>query len=156
MTVVRWEPFRNLISTQDHLNRLFNETFSRLGGDGGRGRSWTPAVDVLETDHELVFKAELPGVNPNDVEVRVEKNTLYLKGERKLDSDQQSYHQIERPYGPFARTFTLPISIDADKVVANYKDGILTLTLPKREEAKPKAIKIQVGQEPKAIGASAH
>jgi HSP20 family protein len=157
MAIVRWEPFRNLVSTQDQFNRLFNETFSRLLGNeatAGAARNWAPAVDVLETDHDFVLKAELPGVNPDAVEIRVEDNTLYLKGERKLDADQKNYHQIERAYGTFTRSFTLPTSIDADKVAANYKDGLLTLTIPKREEAKPKTIKIQVGQEPKTLGAS--
>jgi len=93
-----------------------------------------------------VLKAELPGVNPDEVEIRVEDNTLYLKGERKFEKEvkEQNYHRVERSYGTFTRTFSLPNSVDADKVSANYKDGVLTLTMPKKEEAKPKTIKINV------------
>jgi HSP20 family protein len=103
-------------------------------------------VDIYENGDSLVLKAELPGINPDDVEIRVEDNTLYLKGERKFEKEvkEQNYHRVERTYGTFTRTFTLPNSVDADKVAANYKDGVLTLTMPKKEEAKPKTIKINV------------
>jgi HSP20 family protein len=103
-------------------------------------------VDIYENGDNLVLKAELPGINPDDVEIRVEDNTLYLKGERKFEKEvkEQNYHRVERSYGTFTRTFSLPNSIDADKVTANYKDGVLTLTMPKKEEAKPKTIKINV------------
>lgn len=147
MAIVRWEPFRDLVTTQERFNRLFNESFSRLFGDEeGLGRAWTPAVDVFENDNNYVLKAELPGVDPKDVEVRVEDNTLYLKGERKFEKEtkEENYHRVERSYGSFARSFALPGSIDSDKVQAEYKDGLLTLTIPKREEAKPKTIKINV------------
>jgi HSP20 family protein len=109
-------------------------------------RSWAPPVDIYETDNDIVLKAELPGVDPKDVEVRVEDNNLYLKGERKFEKEvkEQNYHRVERSYGSFARSFSLPNSISADKVTAEFKDGLLTLTMPKREEAKPKTIKIDV------------
>src|ERR1035441_2835119 len=109
-------------------------------------RTWAPPVDIYENGDNLVLKAELPGVNPEEVEIRVEDNTLYLKGERKFEKEvkEQNYHRVERSYGTFTRTFSLPNSIDADKVGANYKDGVLTLTMPKKEEAKPKTIKINV------------
>ncbi len=158
MAIVRWEPLRDLVSTHDEFNRLFNETFSRFfGGEEDLGaRTWAPAVDLYETDENFVMHCELPGVNPNDVEVRVEDNTLYLKGERKFEKEvkQENIHRLERSYGSFARSFALPASIDADKVQAEYKDGVLTLTLPKREEAKPKAIKIHVssGETARAAG----
>jgi len=160
MAIVRWEPFRNLISTQDQFNRLFNETFSRFftGADGGEAKPWSPAVDIYENDHNLVLKAELPGIDPNDVEIRVEDEVLYLKGQRKFEKDvkEKNYHRIERAYGSFQRTFTLPSFVDANQVAADYKNGILTLTMPKREEAKPKTIKIQVaGETPKAVAAGA-
>ncbi len=105
-------------------------------------------MDIYENGDNLVLKAELPGINPDDVEVRVEDNTLYLKGERKFEKEvkEENYHRVERAYGTFARTFSLPNSIDSEKVAANYKDGVLTLTLPKREEAKPKTIKINVSK----------
>lgn len=159
MAIVRWEPFRDLVSTQDRFNRLFNDTFSRVFGEGeGEAgvQTWNPAVDIIENEQNLVLKAELPGVNPKDIEVRVEDGTLYLKGERKLEKEarEENYHRIERSYGSFTRSFTLPASVNTDQVQANYKDGVLTLTLPKREEAKPKTIKVQVSsEEPKAAAA---
>ncbi len=149
MAIVRWEPFRDLLSTQDRFNRLFNETFSRAFGDEELpARSWAPAVDIFENDNNIVLKAELPGVDPKDVEVRVEDNMLYLKGERNFEKEvkEDNYHRIERSYGSFARSFSLPGSIDSDKVEASYKEGLLTLTIPKREEAKPKTIKITVSK----------
>jgi HSP20 family protein len=111
-------------------------------------RSWAPPVDIYETEDAIVLKAELPGIDAKDVEVRVEDNTLYLKGERKYEKEvkEQNYHRVERSYGSFARSFSLPNSIDAEKVKAEYKDGLLTLTMPKREEAKPKTIKIDVAK----------
>lgn len=157
MAIVRWEPFRDLVSTQDRFNRLFNDTFSRVFGEGEPNiQTWNPAVDIYETGQNLVLKAELPGVDPKDIEVRVEDGTLYLKGERKLEkeSKDENYHRVERSYGSFTRSFTLPSSVNTDQVQANYKDGVLTLTLPKREEAKPKTIKVQVSsEEPKAAAA---
>lgn len=149
MAIVRWEPFRDLVTSQDRFNRLFNESFSRLfGEEDGTLRNWTPAVDIFENDNNIVLKAELPGVDPKDVEVRVEDSTLYLKGERKFEKEvkEDNYHRIERSYGSFARSFALPGTIDSDKVQAEYKDGLLTLTIPKREEAKPKTIKINVSK----------
>ncbi len=149
MAIVRWEPFRDLVSTQDRLNRLFNETFSRaFGEEPGAAGTWTPAVDIYENDNNLVLKAELPGVDPKDVEVRVEDNTLYLKGERRFEKEvkEEHYHRIERAYGSFTRSFALPGSVSAEKVDAQYKDGVLTVTMPKREEAKPKTIKINVSK----------
>ncbi len=150
MAIVRWEPFRDLLTTQDHFNRLFNETFSSFFGNDrlAATASWTPAVDVYETDQSVVLKAELPGVDPKDVEARVEDGTLYLKGERKFENEvkEGNYHRVERAYGSFTRTFALPTSVDAEKVAAEYKDGVLTLSLPKREETKPKTIKINVSK----------
>ncbi len=150
MAIVRWEPFRDLLTTQDRFNRLFNETFpSFFGSDRPVATaSWIPAVDVYETDQSVVLKAELPGVDPNDVEARVEDGTLYLKGERKFENEvkEENYQRVERAYGSFTRTFALPSSVDADKVAAEYKDGVLTLTLPKREEATPRTIKINVSK----------
>lgn len=149
MATIRWEPFRDMLDTKDRFNRLFNETFSRAFGDEElSAKSWAPAVDIFENDDNIVLKAELPGIDPKDVEVRVEENTLYLKGERKFEKEvkEDNYHRIERSYGLFARSFSLPGSIDTDKVDAAYKDGVLTLTIPKRGEAKPKAIKINVSK----------
>ncbi len=149
MAIVRWEPFRDLITTQDRFNRLLNDTLSGFfGGEGAALKAWTPAVDVYETDQNVVFKAELPGVDPKDVEARVEDGTLYLKGERKVENEEkeENYYRMERSHGSFARTFALPASVDSEKVSAEFKDGVLTMTLPKREEAKPKTIKINVSK----------
>ncbi len=149
MAIVRWEPFRDLVASQDRFNRLFNDTFSRFLDEGDWGaRGWVPAVDIYETEHNVVLKAELPGVDPKDVEARVEDGTLYLKGERKFENEvkQENLHRVERSYGSFIRSFALPGSVDAEKVSAEYKDGILTLTMPKREESKPKTIKIQASK----------
>ncbi len=145
MAIVRWEPFRDLVATQDRFNRLFNEALSSVFEGSPTGtQTWAPTVDIFETDQNVVLKAELAGVDPKDVEVRVEDGTLYLKGERKQEKEvkEENYHRIERSYGSFMRSFPLPNSVDADKAAADYKNGVLTLTLPKREESKPKAIKI--------------
>jgi len=149
MAIVRWEPFRDLMTTQREFDRLFKEAFTPLFGEGDIStRTWAPPVDIFETENDIVLKADLPGVDPKDVEVKVEDNTLYLKGERKFEKEvkDESYHRVERSYGSFARSFSLPNSINAEKVKAAYKDGLLTLTLPKREEAKPKTIKIDVSK----------
>lgn len=149
MAIVRWEPFRDLLTTQDRFNRLFNDTLGNVfGADQLNAKGWTPAVDIYETDHSLVFKAEIPGIDPKDLEVRVEDGTLYLKGERKYEHEvkEESYHRVERSYGSFARTFSLPRTINTEEIKADYKDGLLTLTMPKKEEAKPKTVKINVGQ----------
>jgi HSP20 family protein len=152
MAITRWEPFRDLLATQDRFNRLFNQTFSRgfegSGADDISAPTWAPSVDIYENEASLVVKAELPGVDPKQVEVRVENNTLFLKGERKFEEEtnQQNYHRVERAYGSFVRSFALPASVDPEKVSAEYKDGLLTITIPKREEAKPKSIKINVAK----------
>ena len=149
MAIVRWEPFRDLVSVQDRLNRIFDEAFSGTGrSDNERalGGSWAPAVDIFEHEGDLVLKAELPGVDPKDVDVHVENNVLTLRGERKLESEvkREQYHRVERAYGSFSRSFTLPNVVDTDKIKAEYKDGVLRVTLPKREEAKAKQISLSV------------
>ena len=147
MAIVRWDPFRDLATAQRDFGRLFREAFSPQFAEAELStRSWAPPVDIYETENDIVLKAELPGIEAKDVEVRVEDNTLYLKGERKFEKEvkEQNYHRVERSYGSFARSFSLPNSINADKVKAEFKDGLLTLTMPKREEAKPKTIKIDV------------
>ena len=149
MAIVRWEPFRDLMATQREFDRLFREAFSPVSGEGEVStRTWAPPVDIYENGDNLVLKAELAGINPDDVEIRVEDNTLYLKGERKFEKEvkEQNYHRVERSYGTFARSFSLPNSVDADKVAANFHDGVLILTMPKKEEAKPKTIKINVSK----------
>jgi HSP20 family protein len=150
MAIVRWEPFRDLVSIQDRMNRLFDDAFRGARSQGSEEEwalgSWSPAVDIFEHEGAIVLKAELPGVDPADVEVRVENNVLTLRGERKVDNEvkKESYHRVERAYGTFTRSFTLPTVVDTEKIKAEYKDGVLRVTLPKREEAKPKQISINV------------
>ena len=149
MAIVRWEPFSNLVTAQREFDRLFKDALTPFMGEGELStRTWAPPVDIYETENDIVLKAELPGVDPKDVEVKVEDNTLYLKGERKFEKEvkNESYHRVERAYGSFARSFSLPNSISTDKVKAEFKDGLLTLTLPKREEAKPRTVKIDVSR----------
>ncbi len=150
MAIVRWEPFRDFLTTQKEFNRFFNEHLPAVFSEQEpTTRTWAPPVDIYETDNLLVLKADLPGIDPKDVDIRVENGILYLKGERKFEKEEkkQNYHRVERAYGAFTRSFALPNSIDADHVTAEYKGGQLFLTMPKREEAKPKAIKINVEQK---------
>jgi len=146
MAVVRWTPLGNLQSFQHEMNRMFDEFFR--GGNGetaGSGLgSWTPAVDIHETDDGFVIKAELPGVSKDDVSIDVHQNTLTLRGQRKHKAEvkNERYHRVERAYGTFQRSFVLPAIVDQDKVQATYKDGVLELHLPKSEAAKPKRIAI--------------
>jgi HSP20 family protein len=151
MAIVRFEPFRDLVTIQDRMNRLFDEAFRgvpRAGteDDWALGGSWAPAVDIFEQEGSIVLKAELPGVDPKDVDIRVENNTLTLRGERRFDNEvkRESYHRVERSYGAFTRSFSLPNMVDVEKIKAEYKDGVLRVTLPKKEEAKPKQISINV------------
>jgi HSP20 family protein len=152
MAIVRWEPFRDLQAVQDRLNRVFDEAFrgAARGGDDewALGGQWAPSVDIYENEGNLVLKAELPGIDPKDVDVRVENNVLTLRGERKFESEvkRDKYHRVERAYGTFSRSFTLPNVVDTDKIKAEYKDGVLQVTLPQREEAKPKQIQVAVGK----------
>jgi HSP20 family protein len=151
MAVVRWEPFRDLLTLQERMNRMFNESYRGRGGsedDWSLGGSWAPAVDIYEHEGNIVLTAELPGVDPKDVDIRVENNVLTLRGERKWNTDVQreSYHRVERAYGSFTRSFTLPNVVDTTNIKADFKDGMLRLVLPKREEAKPKQISINVSR----------
>ena len=150
MSIIRWEPFRDLVSTQDRFNQLFNETFACAFGDQPEGtpHAWVPPVDIYETADSVVLKAELPGINPDDVEIRIEGNTLHLKGERKFEKEvkEEKFHRVERSQGTFTRGFSLPNTVDANKVKAEYENGILTLTMPRREEAKPRTIKVNVSK----------
>ena len=141
--------FRDLMTLQDRMNRLFESTLPRLRGDGEDQEffgAWAPAVDIYETDQAIVLKADLPDISPNDVEIRVEDNVLYLKGERKMEKEvkQESYHRVERSYGTFSRSFALPHTVSSENIGADYKNGVLRISMPKREESKPKQIKISI------------
>jgi HSP20 family protein len=126
--------------------RNFEDTVSRILSEPRAGRPWSPAVDIFETENELVLKADLPDLKLDDIEVRVENQTLTLKGGRQFEKDENTrgYHRIERNYGTFVRSFTVPASVDAEKVAAEYKNGVLTVKLPKKEAAKPRQVKIEV------------
>jgi HSP20 family protein len=146
MPIVKVDPFRELTAMQDRMARLFGDAYLRDEDTGFRG-TWTPAVDIFETDtHDLVLKAELPGMTREDIEVVVENSTLVMKGTKALNADvkEENYRRIERTYGTFYRSFTLPNTVDASKVSADYKNGLLTVKLPFREEAKPRTINVEV------------
>ena len=146
MAIVKVDPFREIAAMQDRMARLFGDTYVRDEDTGFRG-SWIPAVDIFESDnHDLVLKAELPGMSREDIEVTVENSTLVLKGQKRFDAEvkEENYRRIERTYGQFHRSFTLPNTVDAGKVTADYKHGVLTVKLPFREEAKPRAISVDV------------
>lgn len=151
MTVItRWDPFREFSTLQDRMNRLFRDSY----GPEGREESLTsttfaPPVDVYEDEHNVTLKIEVPGIDEKDIDVRIENNVLTVHGERKFEKEEkeENFRRVERQYGSFTRTFTLPNTVDSEKVSANYEKGILKLTLPKKAEAKPKQIKVNVGSE---------
>lgn len=146
MAMVRFDPFRDLAILQDRMNRLFNEAHSPRQSDDLMSRgTWTPAVDIYEVEGALVIKAELPDMRREDIEISVENHTLTIRGERKLDHEikQESFHRIERAYGSFMRSFSLPNTVDPAKIGAEYRNGVLSVRLPVREDAKPRTISIE-------------
>src|SRR5258707_10249346 len=155
-TLTRWDPFRGTTSLQDQVNRLFSDVFERKGEESSLS-AWAPSVDIYETEHELVVKADLPEVDPKDLDIRVENNILTIRGERKFESKvaEDKYLRVERTYGSFSRSFSLANTVNSDAIKADYQNGVLTLSIPKREEAKPKQIKINVGTPAMAAAASA-
>ena len=147
MAITRFDPFRDLAVLQDRMNRLFNDSYGNRQEDHLMSRgTWVPPVDIYEADGQLVLKAELPDMKREDIDVTVENSTLTIRGERKLDHEikQENFHRVERAYGSFVRTFSLPATVDAGKIGAEYKGGVLTIKLPFREEAKPRTIDVQV------------
>ncbi len=154
-TITRWEPFRGVNTLQDQFNRLFSDVFDRKAEESSL-TAWAPAVDIYETGHELVVKADLPEVDPKDLDIRVENNILTIRGERKFEKkvNEDNYLRVERAYGSFARSFTLANTVNSDAIKADYQDGVLTLTIPKREEAKPKQIKVNVNTQAMAASAA--
>ncbi len=149
MTLVRWDPFRELEDMSDRLNRMINRpTLPQTNGKETMVvADWAPAVDVSETDGAYLIKAEIPDVKKEDVKVTVEDGVLTIQGERKQEKEEKGkkYHRVERSYGRFVRSFSLPDLVDEEKVKAEFKDGVLNLQLPKSEKAKPKAIEVTVG-----------
>jgi HSP20 family protein len=144
-TIARLEPFRGISTLQDQFNRLFNESF-RNHAEESAVTSWAPAVDIYETPNELVVKADLPDVNEKNIDVHVENNLLTIRGERKFEKSvsEENFLRIERTYGSFSRSFSLPNTVNAEAIGAEYKIGVLTVTLPKREESKPRQVKVTV------------
>lgn len=144
-TIARLEPFRGLSTLQDQFNRLFNEQF-RNHSEASALTTWAPAVDIYETPNELVVKADLPDVNEKEIDVRVENNLLTIRGERKFEKSvsEENFLRVERTYGSFSRSFSLPNTVNAEAIGAEYKNGVLTVTLPKREESKPRQVKVAV------------
>ena len=149
MAIVRWlDPFRDLSSIQERMNQIFEDALARSRGreEGLRSGMWTPAVDIYENNDSVVVKAELPGVEKDQISVEVKDGILSLRGERKFEKEvkEESYHRIERSYGSFQRSFSLPVSVDQEKVTAHFRNGVLEVTLPKKEQAKPKQIQVNV------------
>jgi HSP20 family protein len=141
----RFEPFRGAATFQDQINRLLSEAFDR-SSDEANLTPWAPAVDIFETEHELVVKADLPDIKPEELDIRVENNILTIRGERKFEKkvEEKNYLRVERSYGSFSRSFSLANTVNTEAIKADYKNGVLTLSVPKREEAKPKQIKVHV------------
>jgi len=144
--ITRWDPFREFVTLQDRMNRLFRDT------QGGPEESLTtttfaPPVDVYEDEHNITLKIEVPGIDEKDIDVRIENNTLTVHGERKFEKEEkeENYRRVERQYGSFTRTFTLPTTVDSESVQADYDKGVLKIQLAKKAEAKPKQIKVNVG-----------
>ena len=165
MTVLtRWEPFREFVTLQDRMNRLFRESYPEGREEALTTSTFAPPVDVYEDEHSITLKIEVPGIDEKDIDVRLENNTLTVHGERKFEKEEkeENYRRVERQYGSFTRTFTLPNTVDAENVTANYDKGVLNVQLAKKSEAKPKQIKVNVrnertldGKESKGAGRAA-
>ena len=163
--LTRWDPFREFVTLQDRMNRLFRDSFGREGKDESlTTTAFAPPVDVYEDEHNVTLKIEVPGIDEKDIDVRIENNTLTVHGERKFEKEEkeENYRRVERQYGSFTRTFTLPNTVNHDNVQADYDKGVLKIKLEKRAEAKPRQIKIGVGsaktlegKEPKSAGKAA-
>ncbi len=159
--LTRWEPFRELSTMQDRINRmnrLFRESYSgEVPEEALTTTSFAPPVDIYEDDHNITLKLEVPGIDEKDIDVRIESNTLTVHGERKMEKEEkeENFRRVERQYGSFTRSFTMPSSVDLGQVSAHYDKGVLKINLAKKAEAKPKQIKVNVGSE-KTLEAKAH
>jgi len=154
-TLTQFLPLRGVSTLQDQINRLFSETFDR-SSDEANLTPWAPAVDIYETEQNLVVKADLPDIEPEELDIRVENNILTICGERKFEKkvNENNYLRVERSYGSFSRSFSLASTVNTEAIQADYKNGVLTLSIPKREEAKSKQIKVRV-ESPAAAAAGA-
>ena len=159
MAIVRWEPFRELATLQSEVNRLFNSAFDTPapGGNGGTGaaRRWMPAMDLVETGDHFVLRADLPGMTQDDVKLEVEDSVLTVSGERKAEHEtkQEGFYRLERAFGAFSRSLTLPKGVNGEAVAASFVNGVLEVRIPKPEQAKPRRIEIAVGDQPQTIEA---
>lgn len=156
MNIIKYDPFREMRSLQDEVNRLFASQFSRGGDESDLMRgAWSPQVDIFENQNEIVLEAELPGMKPEDVNISIENNVLTIRGERRFEKKDEgdNFHRVERSYGSFTRSFTLPPTVQSENANAEFENGVLRLTLAKREEAKPRRIEIKATgkAEPKTI-----
>jgi HSP20 family protein len=156
--ITRWDPFNELTSLQNRVNQLLNQSFSGFSNQRNTEQPLTfsnfaPPVDIYEDERNIIVQAELPGIDEKDVDVRVENNVLTISGERKMENEQKqdNFHRIERSYGRFTRSFTLPNTVDPEHIQAHIENGVLKVSVPKREEAKPRQIKIGVGKSPAQV-----
>jgi HSP20 family protein len=157
VTIVRWEPFRELSSLQTEMNRLFNAAFDTPAGNGG-ARRWTPAMDLVETDEHFVLRADLPGLTESDVTIELEDNVLTVSGERKAEHESkgEGFYRVERSFGSFSRALTLPKGVDPEAVTAAFENGVLEVRVPKPEQRKPRKIAIgAAGDEQRTIEGAA-
>ena len=157
MSIIRYDPFRDLRALQDEVNRLFTGNMARFDDEGIARGSWSPSVDIHENKDQLVLEAELPGMKREDFDLSVENNVITLRGERHFEKKDEAdnYHRVERAYGGFLRSFTLPNSVSGEGGTADYRNGVLRVVLPKKEETKARRIEIksEEGEEPKTIEA---
>ena len=154
MAIVRWEPLREFTTLQNEMNRLFGTVFDTPAqGNGGTMRRWMPAMDLVETEQHFVLHADLPGLSEEDVNIEVEERVLTISGERKAEheTNKEGYHRVERAFGSFSRSLTLPEGVDPEAVAASFDRGVLEVRIPKPEERKPRKISIGVGNSPKTI-----
>ena len=156
MAIVRWEPLRELTTLQNEMNRLFGSAFDTpTPGNAGALRRWMPAMDLVEAEEHFILRADLPGMSEEDVNIEVEERVLTISGERKAEhtENKDGYHRVERAFGSFSRSLTLPEGVDAEAVTANFDRGVLEIRIPKPEQRKPRKISIGVGGQPKTIDA---
>jgi len=159
MTIVRWEPLRELTTLQNEMNRLFNTAFDApsAGGNAGTLRRWMPAMDLVETDEHFVLRADLPGMTESDISIELEDTVLTVSGERRAEHEEskEGYHRVERAFGSFSRTLTLPKGVDPESITASFDKGVLEVRIPKPEERKPRRISIGVNGQQAIEGSEA-
>jgi HSP20 family protein len=150
MAIIRWDPFRDIITLREKMNRLFEDAVMARGEEKDMiSSTWTPSVDIYETENSLILTAEVPGVDESNIEIKIEDNTLSLNGERLFEKEttEENYHRIERSYGSFYRSFTIPRNVDQEKIRAEHDNGVLRITMPKKPDSKPKTVKVVTPQK---------